>query len=188
MRKIRGFKLKLRVKEIQRRAKKAKLDLAALGLAAEPQLDAWLSRVADAARPAVLYDSFPAEEATGLSPMPGLACSLALATLGPDLDAFGDKLAAERPAELPLFDLAARAALEEAVRFVLSLVEDEAAGERCGVSPIQYLDKREDLASILAKLEGHKIGVALSESGLRPTRSTAFSASWLAKSKSRAKA
>lgn len=188
MRKIRGFKLKLRVKEIQRRARKAKLDLALLGLADEARLDLWLARVAEAARPAVLFDSFPAEEATGLSPMPGLACSLALATLGPDLDAFGDRLTDERPAEAKLLDIACAAALEEAVRFVLALIEDEAQQERCGLSPIHYLDKREDLEAILAKLEGHKIGVALSETGLRPLRSTAFSASWLAKSKSRAKA
>lgn len=195
MRKIRGFKLKLRVKEMQRRAKKAKIDLIKLGLAGEPQLQAWLDRVSASAAPAVLYDSFPAEpggraaeEATGLSPMPGLACSLAVATLGPDLDAFAERLARERPGESPLFDLAARAALEEAVRFVLTLVEDEATQERCGLSPIHYLESRDQQGAILAKLEGHKIGVALGENGLRPILSTAFSASWLARSKSRTKA
>lgn len=188
MRKIRGFKLKLRVKDMQRRAKKAKLDLAALGLGDEPRLEAWLERVAAAAAPAVLFDSFPADETSGLSPMPGLACSLAVATLGPDLDAFAERLSSERPAELRLFDLAAAAALEESARFVLALVETEASEERCGLSPLQYLESREQLAAALSKLEGHKIGVALSESGLRPIHSTAFSASWLAKSKSRAKA
>ncbi|MBI5201449.1 MAG: hypothetical protein HY925_07685 [Elusimicrobia bacterium] len=188
MRKIRGFKLKLRVKEIQRRAKKAKLDLGALGFTGEAPLQAWLDRLASASAPAVLFDSFPAEETSGLSPMPGLACSLAVATLGPDLDAFAEKLAQDKPAEAPLFELAAQSALDEAVRFVLALVEEEAAAERCVLSPIQYLDSREQQEQILAKLEGHKIGVALGENGLRPIRSTSFSASWLAKSKSRAKA
>ncbi|MBI4349783.1 MAG: hypothetical protein HY553_23300 [Elusimicrobia bacterium] len=188
MRKIRGFKLKLRVKEIQRRAKKARLDLGALGLGTEPQLQGWLDKLSTAAAPAVLYDSFPAEETGGLSPMPGLACSLAVATLGPDFDVLADRIAAQRPDELPLFEVAAQAALEEAARFVLTLVEDEAAEERCGLSPIQYLESREQQSAILAKLEGHKIGVALGENGLRPIRSTAFSASWLLKSRSRAKA
>lgn len=187
MRKIRGFKLKLRIKEIQRRAKKAKLDLTAAGLTADVALEAWLGKVSAAAAPAVLYDSFPAEEAIGLAPMPGLACSLAIATLGPDLDAFAEKLSAERPAEAPLFDLAAAAALEEAARFVLQLVETEAAQERCSLSPIHSLEGREPLEAILAKLEGHKIGVALGEAGLRPKRSTAFSVSWLAARKSRGK-
>lgn len=188
MRKIRGFKLKLRVKEMQRRAKKAKLDLAALGLAGEPQLQSWLEKVSAAAAPAVLYDSFPAEEATGLSPMPGLACSLAVATLGPDLDAFAERIQSDRPGETPLLELAGQAALEEAVRFVLTLVEDEAAEERCTLSPIHYLLEREQQAAILAKLEGHKIGVALGETGLRPVRSIAFAASWLARRASRTKA
>lgn len=188
MRKIRGFKLKLRVKEVQRRARKARLDLAALGLGTETQLQGWLDKVSATAAPAVLYDSFSAEETGGLSPMPGLACSLAVATIGPDFDVLAERIEAERNKELPLFELAARAALEEAVRFVLTLVEDEAAAERCGLSPIQYLENREQLAAILAKLEGHKIGVALGENGLRPIRSTAFSASWLARSRSRAKA
>ena len=188
MRKIRGFKLKLRVKDMQRRAKRAKLDLGALGLTGEPQLQAWLDRLSATAAPAVLFDSFPGEEATGLSPMPGLACSLAVATLGPDLDSFAERLPLERPAESKLFELAAKAALEESVRFVLALVEGEATEERCVLSPIQYLDGREQLGAILAKLEGHKIGVALGENGLRPRQSTAFSASWLAKSKSRTKA
>lgn len=185
MRKIRGFKLKLRVKEIQRRAKKAKVELAPIGLAAEPELQAWIDRLSAKAAPAVLYDSFPAEETGGLSPMPGLACSLAIVTLGPDLDVY----AADLPSEAaPLFEVASRSALEEAGRFVLNLLADEAGQERCDLSPIHYLDKREDLEAALAKLEGHKIGVAWSEQGLRPNKSTAFSVSWLGRSKSRAKA
>lgn len=188
MRKIRGFKLNLRLKELQRRAKKAKIDLVALQLGAEPALQAWIDPIVAASRPAVLYDSFPAESAAGLAPMPGLAFSLALATLGPDMDAYTERLATERPETLPLLDVACAVALDEAVRFVLSLLEEEAAGERCTLSPHQFLDGREALEAALAKLEGHKIGVALSESGLRPARSTAFSVSWLAKARSRAKA
>ena len=184
MRKIRGFKLKLRVKEIQRRAKKAHVDLATQGLGAEPELQEWIERISAKAAPAVLYDSFPAGDAAGLTAMPGLAFSLAIATLGPDLDAY----AAELPPELlPAFEVAAAAALEEAGRFVLSLVEDEAQQERCALSPIHYLAEREHLEAALAKLEGHKIGVALGDQGLRPAHSTAFSVSWLARSKRPAK-
>ena len=117
MRKIRGFKLKLRVKEIQRRAKKARLDLVPLGLGNELELQGCLDAVAAKAVPAVLYDSFSADEAGTLSPMPGLACSLAIATLGPDLDAFSEGLA---PEQAPLFKVVASAA--EAVAEVVPVI------------------------------------------------------------------
>ena len=60
MRKIRGFKLSLRPKEIQRRAKKAKLDPAQAGLAGEAELTDFVSKFCAEARPSVLYESFAA--------------------------------------------------------------------------------------------------------------------------------
>ena len=92
MRKIRGFKLSLRFKEIQRRAKRAKVDLAASGLGADTALATWLETITAKAQPSVIYDSFPPETAapTGATSIPGLAYTLCVATLGPDIDAFSE--------------------------------------------------------------------------------------------------
>ena len=51
MKKIRGFKLNLRIKEVQRRAKKGKLDLAALSLDTDPALTALLDAFSARAKP-----------------------------------------------------------------------------------------------------------------------------------------
>src|SRR5689334_15496044 len=157
MKKIRGFKLNLRIKEVQRRAKKGKLDLAALSLDTDPALTALLDAFSARAKPSVLFESYPAEgtkrksaaipssdaaapvEPIALSPLPGLAYTLVLATLGPDVDAFVEERLKENPALAGVFDVAAEVALEDATRFVLSLIEEEAKLENCELSPIQNL-------------------------------------------------
>ena len=57
MRKVIGFKISVRFKEIQRRAKKAKVDLAALSLG-DVELQALADEVLKAAKPAVVFDTF----------------------------------------------------------------------------------------------------------------------------------
>ncbi len=190
MKKIRGFKLNLRLKELQRRAKKAKLDLASLGFEGDASLSAWIGSASAAASPAVLYDSFPAggQHTPGLTSMPGLAYSLCISTLGADWELLRERSLEDKPALAPLFEIATEAALEEAVRFVSGLVEEEAKAERCALSPIQFITETPALQAVLSRLEGHKIGVAMGESALRPACSIAFSLSWLAKSRTRAKA
>lgn len=186
MRKIRGFKLALRPKEIARRAKKAGLDLAGMGLDAEPALAGFLGGFAAAARPSVLYGSFPAE-GSALSPVPGLAFSLCLSTLGPEPEAFIAETTRVSPERGPLLEIAAKAALEETARFALGLIEAEAREERCELSPLQRLTEAEALKTAVERLEGHKIGVAAGGDGLRPAYSAAFSISWLSRSKSRSR-
>ena len=198
MRKIRGFKLGLRIKDIQRRAKKAGVDLKGLGLDTDDALTMLIDQFSCRARPSVLYESFPAEgakapppenglSATALSPMPGLAYTLTLTTLGPNLDSYIEERFLSFPGLNPVFNLLTQAALDDAARFVLALVEEEAREERCELSPLQYATEPAVLQTIIAKLAGHKIGVTASESGLKPARTVAFSLSWVARSKSRAK-
>jgi len=187
MRKIRGFKLNLRLKEIQRRAKKAKLDLGALKMDTESPLAALIGEFSRSAKASVIYESFQPEEQNLLAPVPGLAYSLCLATLGQELDSYIDLARQQKPEQDPLLAIMAQAAMEDATRFVLSLVEDEAKVEHCELSPIQVLTESSALSAIVSRLEGHKINVAVAESRLRPAHTTAFSLSWMARSKSRSR-
>ncbi len=188
MKKVIGFKLSLRVKEIQRRAKKAKFDLATTGLQ-EPELQPLLTAAERTLKPAVLYDTFaaPDPDQTALSPMPGLAYSLVLASLGDGLSKQREKARQENPAQLPLWDIAEETALDEAVRFATTLLEDEAARESCELSPISAISDGGALETVARKLEGAKIGVRVDGGKLAPSASTACSVSWLSKTKGRGK-
>ena len=189
MRKIIGFKLPLRLKEIQRRAKRAHFDLAVNGLQ-EPELQPLLTAAEKSLKPAVLFETFahPDPDQQTLSPMPGLAYSLVLASLGKGLEAQREKTRQENPAQLPLWDLAEEAALDEAVRFATTILEDEAERESCELSPLTPLAEAKAVESVIRKLDGSKIGVSLDGGGkLAPAASAACSVSWLSKSKSRGK-
>lgn len=188
MRKIIGFKISLRVKDIQRRAKKAQLDLATTGLQ-EPELLPLLSAAEKTLKPAVLYDTFaaPDPDQKALSPMPGLAYSLVLASLGEGLAKQREKARQDSPAQLPLWDLAEAAALDEAVRFATTLLEDEAARESCELSPMSPVSEPAALEAVTRKLEGSKIGVSVADGKLSPAATVACSVSWLSKTKARGK-
>lgn len=189
MRKIIGFKLPLRLKEIQRRAKKAKLDLEAAGLP-EAELQALLDRATAALKPAVLFDTFPHPDAeqTLLSPLPGLAYSLVLGTLGGGFDALAKSEAEAKPAQAALWPVVREAGLEEAVRFATALLAEEAARDACELSPITPLSEGPALEAALRKLDSGKIGVTLENGALTPAASAACSLSWLAKTKAKGKA
>jgi len=188
MRKIKGFKLNLKPKEIQRRAKKIKLDLAAQGLGSEEKFGEILTRFSQSSSASVVYDSFPAETSP-LSPLPGLAFSLGLVTLGPGPGELAEEVSrtSPNPSESRLLlNLIAQSALDDATRFVLGLIEEEAKEEHCQLSPLQLLSENPILQAAVSRLEGHKIGVSVTEEGLKPAHTTAFSLSWLARSRSRA--
>lgn len=182
MKKIRGFKLALRLKEVQRRGKKG-------GLAAELISDECVCALSEAVlkalSPGVLFETVKKEEAALFSPLPGLAASLVVATLGPGFDAFREATVREAPAKAPLLDLMREALLDEAVRFAASLIEDEAAAEACELSPWSAVTDAEALAEVVRRLDGGKIGVSLTPQGLSPAATAAAAISWLAKGKSR---
>lgn len=183
MRKIKGFKLVLRPHEVKRRAKKAGLDLEASGLG-EPALLKFLERAAKGLVPGVLFDTFPATDAdhAQLSPMPGLAYSLILASLGE-----GFAAVREKEPSLPdaLWPILTEVALDEAVRFTSGLISDEAEKDNCDLSPLTTVGAGAALEAVLRKLDGAKLGVTALEGRLSPSASVAVSLSWLAKSKAK---
>ncbi len=189
MRKIKGFRLTLRLREIQRRARKQGLDLSSSDLG-EPELQELLAKAQRAIRPAVLFETFPHPDPDLplLSPIPGLAYSLVLATLGEGLGPVTGRFAQENPSLAPLGPIIEEAALDEAARFATALIEEEAARESCELSPITPLSEPAALSALLRKLAGSKIGVSLSEARLAPASSRALCLSWIAKSKAKGKA
>lgn len=183
MRKIKGFKLVLRPHEVKRRAKKAGLDLEAK--LPEPALVKTLERLAKSLTPGVLFDTFghPDPDQPLLSPMPGLAYSLILASLG---DGFAPVRARETEIPEVLWPALEELALDECVRFASGLIADEAAKDNCELSPITPLSEKTALETALRKLDGAKLGVSSHDGGgLAPSASVIVSLSWLAKSKAK---
>lgn len=186
MRKIIGFKLPLRLKEIQRRAKKAGVALEAAGLD-EPRLQALLAEAARSVKPGVVFDTFsgPDPDQPALSPLPGLAFSLVVATLGAAYEAFEQNNT--RPELEGLWPVLREAALDEAVRFAAGLINDEAVLESCELSPITPLTEPAAIETALRKLDGAKLGVSFADGRLLPAPSCVVSLSWLSKSKTKGK-
>lgn len=184
MRKIKGFKLVLRPHEVKRRARKAGVDLEAAGLT-EPALGKTLERLAKALTPGVLFDTFghPDPDQPVLSPMPGLAYSLILASLG---EGFPPALR-EKEASVPakLWPVLEDAGLDECVRFASNIIADEAEKDNCELSPITSLAAGPALEAAVRKLDGAKLGVAVENGALTPAASLTVSLSWLAKSKAK---
>ena len=186
MRKIKGFKLTLRPHVVKQRAKKARIDLEAAGLGELP-LAKFLERAGKSLVPGVVFDTFghPDADQPLLSPMPGLAYSVILASLGDGFGPLKDKEASVPEALWPILE---EHALDEAVRFASGLIADDAEKDNCELSPINSLTDSDALEAALRKLDGPaKLGVTLAEGRLSPSASLAVSQSWLAKSKAKRK-
>lgn len=184
MRKIKGFKLVLRPHEVKRRAKKAGVDLEAAGLP-EPVLIKTLDRLAKALTAGVLFDTFghPDPDQPLLSPMPGLAYSLILASLGESFSA--ETRAKEATVPEKLWPVLEEVGLDECVRFASNIIADEAEKDNCELSPITELSEGPALEAVVRKLDGGKLGVSLADGRLAPAATLAVSLSWLAKSKAK---
>lgn len=184
MRKIKGFKLVLRPHEVKRRAKKAGVDLEAAGLS-EPALGKTLERLARALTPGVLFDTFghPDPDQPVLSPLPGLAYSLILASLGSGFPE--DVRLKETAVPGKLWPVLEDVGLDECVRFASNILEDEAEKDNCELSPITSLSAGPALETAVRKLDGAKLGVSVEDGKLSPAASLTVSLSWLAKSKAK---
>lgn len=187
MKKIRNFNLRLHFKEIRHRARRM-FDLNKLGLDDE-NLRKLLQEVEDKLQPAVIYESFGAEneETAALAPVPGLAHTLGLATLGPNL---GSHIVETREISAPrgeLLELVAASALKQSVNFVASLLKDDLEAERCELSPIEYLENPDAVRVVYDKLDGSKILLELRRGELSPDYSKAFCLSWMSKRRGKKK-
>jgi hypothetical protein len=194
VRKIRDFRLRLSHKEVRRRARSvADLESIGLGLAEErfrrddPALEKLVDAFCRRLKPAVLFESFGPDspETAALSPLPGLAHTLALTTLGSGAGEAVAEASTENKTRGKLYELMARMAGEEAVQFVTGLLKDEVEEERCDLSPIHYLTERQDLNLAFEKLGGSKIGLSLDAGGLHPVFSSAFCLSWISRGRSK---
>ena len=184
MRKIKGFKLVLRPHEVKRRAKKAGVDLDAAGLS-EPVLIKTLDRLGKLLVPGVLFDTFghPDPDQPILSPMPGLAYSLILASLGDGfVSATRDK---ENSIPEKLWPVLEEVGLDECVRFASNIIADEAEKDNCDLSPLTELSDAAALEAVIRKLDAEKLGVSVSGDHFAPAACLAVSLSWLAKSKAK---
>jgi hypothetical protein len=181
MRKIREFNMHLPFKEIRRRALRG-AEAGPLGFE-ESKLPSVLARAEAALKPSVLFESYGPDspETAALAPIPGVGHTVAVTTLGPAFGARLEELLTEDPRAAKVLEAAAATAFERATAFVLSLIKEDVEDERCDLSPINYLDDPEALATVLAKLEGAKIGVTLEAGRLAPGHSKAFCVSWLAR-------
>lgn len=186
MRKIKAFKLTLRPHVVKQRSRKAKIDLEAAGLN-ELALGKFLERAAKGLTPGVVFETFgaPDSDQALLSPMPGLAYSLILATLGDGFAPLKEKETAIPEALWPVLE---EHALDEAVRFASTLIADEAEKDNCELSPLNPLTEAAALEAAVRKLDATaKLGVAAAGDSLTPAASLAVSQSWLAKSKAKRK-
>jgi hypothetical protein len=186
VRKIKGFKLTLRPHVVKQRAKKARIDLEAAGFGELP-LAKFLERAGKALAPGVVFETFghPDADQPLLSPMPGLAYSLILASLGASFGPFRGQEASVPESLWPILE---EHALDEAVRFASGLLADEAEKDNCELSPLNPLSDAAALEAALRKLDGTaKLGVSLEGGRLSPAASLAVSQSWLAKSKAKRK-
>jgi hypothetical protein len=188
MRKIRGFKLALKAADVKRRAKKAGLDLAALGLG-DDELHKLLGQAAKTIAPSVLFETYkhPDADAAALSSIPGLAYSVVLATLGPGFTPAKEQSRGSSAEMYALWSLVETAALDESVRFASALLEEEAVKESCTLSPWNAIQEPAALETVLRKLDAGKIDVRLHEGRLDPAATTAVSLSWLAQTRARGK-
>jgi len=179
MRKIRDFNLRLPFKETRRRARKV-ADLAALGLE-DQRFQLLVEDVQRRLHPSVIYESFSPEAETALlAPIPGLAHTVGLATLGPEAEPLLSEARDAGPARGKVMELILRSALDRTVQFIISLLDDELEADRCELSPIHIIEDPERLDQVLKTLEGPKIGLQAEGGELCPAFSAAFCVSWIA--------
>lgn len=215
MRKIKRFKISVHHKEIARRIRKAGLDLPSAGIPDDIAFREFVAGLASGMEPAVVFDSFPSgsDEWKHITSMPGLAFSAGVVTLGAAVEEKLRPLHATEPAVAA--KVALRVFLEDAVSFVLDLIQEEASREGLELGPIEYLalppadpytsvlsdkaksarpceknqnagDSRpETLSALTRRLEASKIGVEWDCGNLRPEHTALFSVPWLSKRKSR---
>lgn len=206
MRKIKKFKIPVYSHDVLRKARKHKLDLAGAGLGEEQAVKEYVSSLAAALEPAVVFEYLePADEAAmkinGDAPRPLTAGIL---TLGPK---FEEKLASSSDETHKALDsIAARVFLNTAVAVTAELALREAEPEgfefeepvfifSCPEAEVPApentavpLYESELVQSLCARLDAVKIGVNCDSGVLTPKYSALFALPWLSKKKKKSSA
>ena len=184
MRKIRGFRVEPKESELSRRLRKKVPDLSL----PEGELRRMIQEEQSRWHPALLYDSFSCAhpdhaKMAPLAPLPELPYTVSVITLGPT------RPSEEIPPNLSrLTPILFEIALEEAARFALRIISDEADQDQWELSPPHPLTQPQALQILLKGLDLPRIDVNWSqESGWTPPATSAFAVSWLRPSKSKSR-
>lgn len=185
MRKIRKFKIPVYAHEVQRKARKERIDLFAIGLAAPEHLREFASSLLHDCEPATVFDharnDLPEMKEQS---QPGL--TRGVITLGAGLEA---KAAAMQGDNARLAEIAAGVFLETGLKVVAELAAQEAGNEGFDlgepeITAAPWLETPADaLPVLLAPLDASKIGVAAEGGALTPRHTLVFSIPWLNRKK-----
>lgn len=185
MRKIRKFKIPVYAHEVQRKARKEKIDLFAIGLAAPEHLKEFATSLFHDCEPATVFDhlrnDLPEMKEKSL---PGL--TRGVITLGTGLEA---KAAGMQGDNARLADIAAGVFLETGLKVVADLAAQEAGNEGFDLGDAEITaapwmeTSPETLPELLAALDAAKIGVSVEGGLLQPRHTLVFSMPWLNRKK-----
>ncbi|OGS55821.1 MAG: hypothetical protein A3J79_04090 [Elusimicrobia bacterium RIFOXYB2_FULL_62_6] len=199
MRKIKKFKIPIYSYDILRKAKKRKIDLFALGLAAQEDAKEYIASIAALIEPATVFDFVEPEDQLAKDPGPfaGGSLTLGLITLGAP---FADRLAAIR--DQGHFALAETAAVvfgDTGLKVITELIAQESGMEGFEPGQAAYLfacpepdtddpappAPPEAIAAALSRLQADKIGVRFENGALIPKYSLLFALPWVSRKKTR---
>lgn len=200
MRKIKKFKIPIYSYDILRKAKKRKIDLFALGLAAQESAKEYIASIAASIEPSTVFDLLDAKDPLAVEPGPFLGGSVTagVITLGVP---FAEKLSAIKDPEL--FRLAETAALvfgDTGLKVITELISQETGMEGFEPGDTSYLYScpapdtddappapaaPEKISAALARLQADRIGVRFENGALVPRYSVLFAIPWVSKKKAR---
>jgi hypothetical protein len=206
MRKIKKFKIPVYSYEVLRKARKHKLDLAAIGLPDEASVREHAASLAAFLEPAVVFEYLPAEDeaAARIGGDAKHPVTVGILTLG---KSFENKLA-NPPDDTHKFlaRIAAQVFMQTAVSVTADLAMREAEPEGFEFGPAVYiascpepelppqestavpLFENELIKALCARLEAAKIGVSFDTGAFTPKYSAVFALPWLSKKKKKAAA
>lgn len=200
MRKIKKFKIPVYSFDIMRKAHKEKIDIAGIGLGAECDFKEFISLLACALEPAVVFDYFPPDDkdlsVINAQKNPLTVCVL---TLGKSFEDKIDSFKEEQ--EKNLCRIAAAVFMNTAIKTITDLASQEAIPEGFELLPASYiycnpepenivseqniipLYKDELLSYIHKNTSADKIGITIANGIISPKYTSIFTLAWVVKQK-----
>ncbi|HNT98778.1 MAG TPA: hypothetical protein PKK31_10985 [Elusimicrobiales bacterium] len=185
MRKIRKFKIPVYAHEVQRKARKERIDLFSVGLAAPEHLREFCASLFHDCEPATVFDH-AREDLPEMKEKGSPGRTVGVMTLGSGLET---KAAGMQGDMARLAEIAAGVFLETGLKVVADLAAQEAGAEGFDLGDPElraapWLDASgADLPSLLAPLDAAKIGVSAGNGTLAPRHTLVFSIPWLDRKK-----
>ena len=201
MRKIKKFKIPVYSYDIFRKTRKAGVNLELSGLGAERDFKEYVSLLASALEPAVVFDYFPPDDPdiSVLGSEENAPLTIGALTLGKE---FAEKLAKEQEADRKTInEISAASFLSSAVKVISDLAKQEAMPEGFELNNPVFLYSRPEihsqteanaeiplyrdelLSALIKRLEAEKIGIVLQNGNILPEYSCVFCLAWIIKKK-----